>query len=131
MKKISGFTLIEVMLAIALLAGAIVALWSILNNCSYLISHARERTIALNHARIISEEIENASNTTLAYARGLKGALTWDAWAKTLFARTLSNEQVSVSFTVTDPDHVTITTSWDDIKGHNCSIKLETMITNK
>jgi len=131
MNKIKGFTLVESMLAVALLAGVIVTLWVIVVNCSYLISHARERTIVLNHARIVSEEIENASNMSLGHARGLNGDSTWDAWAKTLFTRTLSNELVDVGFSDTDPDHVTVTISWDDRRGHNSSIQLETKITNK
>lgn len=125
----AGFTLLELAISAAILAASLVIILAVFIGCSYLIEDLRHRTIAVNDARLVIEEIKNAS-----YA-ALSGAATpppnfadWGAWAvaplssgggglnnidRPLYG--LDGESVTVSYpngTLADPLEVLVTVSY-------------------
>jgi prepilin-type N-terminal cleavage/methylation domain-containing protein len=101
-KDYKGFTLIELLLAAAIMATAIVAILHIFIGCSFLVGEYRNHTIAVNHARLVMEEIKNASYISLASAQ----SPGWGAWATAPGGggcNVLDGEDITVSFSGAEP----------------------------
>jgi prepilin-type N-terminal cleavage/methylation domain-containing protein len=95
-----GFTLVELLLAAAILATTIVVILHIFIGCSFLVEEYRNNTIAINHARLVMEEIKNASYVSLASAQWLGNAMS------------AGDEDITVSFSGTDPLNVLVTVNY-------------------
>ena len=78
----AGFTLLELALAAAILAASLVIILAVFIGCSYFNEDLRYRTIAINDARLVIEEIKNASYPSLQNATNPPLAFaSWGAWA--------------------------------------------------
>jgi prepilin-type N-terminal cleavage/methylation domain-containing protein len=95
-----GFTLVELLLAAAILATTIVVILHIFIGCSFLVEEYRNNTIAINHARLVMEEIKNASYISLASAQWLGNAIS------------AGDDDIIVSFSGTDPLDVLVTVNY-------------------
>jgi type II secretory pathway pseudopilin PulG len=103
-KAYKGFTLVELLLAAAIMVTTIVAILHIFIGCSFLVEEYRNHTIAVNHARLVMEEIKNASYISLASAQ----SSGWGTWATSPLpngggCNVLDGENITVSFSGSDP----------------------------
>ena len=116
MRHSYGFTLIELLLAGAIMASTAVVILALVISCSYLNDSSREFTVAVNHARLVLEEIKNSSYSSLSEAQSPPtGHASWGAWATAANGggcNTLNSEQIYVAFTGTDPLDVLITVTY-------------------
>lgn len=101
-----GFTLLEIMIALAIMAGTLITLLGAFNHHLSLVERDREETVALLLARGKLEELEALPAETLAAREG-----------------TFAPERPDVSWTlavtptaVTGLRQLTITVFWDDRK---------------
>lgn len=110
-----GFTLVELMVAAALLGIALFATAASLLNLQDLSDLAREKIVAVSDANRILEAMRERANTSLANLRNTD----WVAWANAnvLGQRganeiRLDQEAAAAALTGTDPVQVTLDINW-------------------
>jgi type II secretory pathway pseudopilin PulG len=138
-KNKKSFTLVEVMVTVAILIVALSILLVSLVQIGILNKIINNRTIAITHAQYVLEDIKNAvatesfSNITTGFSNS-----RWDLTSTAITTRglvPLNNETiVTSSINGTNYKNITVTTNWDErrgtaVSGHS-NITLETIITN-
>jgi Tfp pilus assembly protein PilW len=115
MKGKKGVTLVELILAAAILAFAITGVLGVFTNCLILNTTNKDLTIASSHAQYVLEKIRNTAFT------GLQDAIesgTWNYTSSTINATNLTALSGETITTVpgysTDPLEVNVTVSWRD-----------------
>ena len=114
--NLSGFSLIELMVAVAILAMAIFGIFHAYSVGFMGMADARDRTIAVNYAREIMERIRNDSSL-------LTGIDPYD------------EGKFHIDININGPNgenlyNITTTVSWTDRNGNPKEVKLDTFIYN-
>ena len=118
-----GFSLIELMVAVAILAMAILGIFYAYNVGFMGIADARDRTVATNYAREAMEDIKNMDFEAITTQPR--------AFISADIPGTKFKRKVTVADEVTDElKKVTTVISWDDRNGIPKEVKLETLIYN-
>lgn len=109
-----GFTLLEIMIAIAIMVGAILAILGLFLNFLVLVETAKNTTVAVDNAQAVLEEIRNTdpftvNNVTAAFPAGVNLAPNFS------FDK-LDNEAIYVSYgsLAADPLQITVTVNWQE-----------------
>jgi Tfp pilus assembly protein PilE len=128
--KKDGFTLLELMISAAIMAGAILAILALFVNYLVLIETSKNTTVAINDAQAVLEAIRNTepflvSNVTGNYPTGVDLAPNFGF-------NKLQNEAIYVSYgsLAADPLQITVTVNWQE-KARNRSENLTTLMTQR
>ena len=105
-----GFTLAEVVVAAGILIFALCSLVSSLIGFMVLAEIARDKTVAINDAQQIMEQIRDTAFSSII-------GTNWASWAITNGCNTLNSEQAAVTFSYpgspsTDLLQITVTVNW-------------------
>ena len=141
MRLKKGFTLVELLLAAAILAFVLSGMLLLFTNCFVLNGTSRNLSIATSHANYIMEEIRANGFTGLgAKITSNNGTPAgWDFNAAQLQASPynlvpLANESIATSILSgspgDDPLEVSVAVNWQDRGAKNRSVELTTRITN-
>ena len=129
-KGARGFTLLEIMIAIAIMVGAILAILGLFLNYLMLVETAKNTTVAVDNAQAVLEAIRNTdpftvSNVTAAFPAGVDLAPNFN------FDK-LDNEAIYVSYgsLTADPLQITATVNWQE-KTRSRSESLTTKMTQR
>ncbi|OQB12858.1 MAG: hypothetical protein BWY16_00355 [Candidatus Omnitrophica bacterium ADurb.Bin205] len=125
-----GFTLSELLLAVAILAFAMSGMLYLFVNCSFLGNANRNLSLAVSHGQFVMEDIKAAEFSGLQESINA-GVWNWDAAtisAKGLTA--LNNESIITASTGVEPLHIVVTVLWKDRGSIDRSFVLETLITS-
>lgn len=134
MRQRAGFTLIEILMAIALITVVILATGSSFQYAVNLNAFAQNKITAANDAEKTMEEVRRIAN-----ANGLTGSSSagdstyWSSWISSQTFSGLPSEAVSVSFpagTGTDPLQVLVTVSWAEKKATR-NFRLYSLVTQR
>ena len=117
--NLSGFSLIELMVAVAILAMAIFGIFHAYSAGFMGMADARDRTVATNYAQEKMEDIKNKPFDSISSESPA------DYIPDTKFKR-----EVTVDDSIADFKKITTTVSWDDRNGIYKDVKLETLIYN-
>ena len=125
-KKLSqnGFSLLELMVAAAILAMAIFGIFLAFSTGFQGMADARDITVATNYAR---EEMENLKNISFGSLSNTDSPESFTIPNQTKFSGTKNIEDSNGN---TDLKKVTTTVSWNDRNGIPKEVKLETLIYN-
>lgn len=106
----AGFSLLEVVLSIAIFSIVIAASLACTIHIITLSDAAHDRTAATNHTRRLIEEIRERADTGL----GTVTAANWALWAVNNGLNTLDNEVFQVNYTNVnaDPLEMTVRVDW-------------------
>ena len=130
LKGENGFALLELMIAIAVIAVGLLAMLHANTSSRQMGEGMNERTVALEDAQRLVELMRNTSatgafpaNVTAAYPSG----------AAVAGFNNLTNEQVGVSYanTTADPLDITVTVGWRARGIRNVSTELRTLMTKR
>lgn len=128
--KKDGFTLLELMISIAIMVGAILVIFGLLLNYLLLIETSKNKTVAIDDAQAVLEAIRNtdpftSSNVTTNYPAGVNLASNFGF-------NKLQNEAIYVSYAspAADPLQITVTVNWQE-KTRNRSESLITLMTQR
>ncbi len=102
-----GFTLIELVIGMGILAFALCGIVSGLVTFMSLAEMARDKTVAVNDAQQLMEQIQDTSFSSVA-------SVAWTSWAVNNGCNTLNNEQVNVAFAYPGVDllQIRVTVTW-------------------
>ncbi len=115
-KTKQGFTLVEIMLACAILALCLTASLQLYLKASSLVVYSRNKTIATTHAKCILEEIRDITTGGIA-------GTDWPTWLDSLTGvDLLSGESITID-TTNAPLEIPVTISWQE-KSRSCSVTL-------
>ncbi|MBU4349141.1 prepilin-type N-terminal cleavage/methylation domain-containing protein [bacterium] len=122
--NLSGFSLIELMVAVAILALAVFGIFHAYSVGFMGMADARDRTVATNFAREAMEDIKNDSS------------LWYDGYTHTDDVGDEGKFHIEVNVTNSiggeeNLYNITTIVSWDDRNGVHKEVKLETLIYNK
>lgn len=120
MKK--SLTLIELLLAAAILAFVLAGILALFIGCMFLNETNRNLTTASSHAQFAMEEVKSTSFKSISSANWNSALIT----AKGLTP--LNNETIIISASGTDPIYVAVTVNWIERNSRNRSVVLETLI---
>ena len=123
--KNNGFTLVELLVAVAVLAFGVTGTLLFFINAMTAREYAEDLAVASTHAEMVLEEA--ITESTLADIT----AEDWAAWAVTQGINTLPSESFSVTYpagTSADPLEIQVTVSWVR-KGRTSSVNLATQVT--
>ncbi|MDD3087992.1 MAG: prepilin-type N-terminal cleavage/methylation domain-containing protein [Candidatus Omnitrophica bacterium] len=124
----SGFTLSELLLAVAILAFAMSGMLYLFVNCSFLDNANRNLSLAVSHGQFVMEDIKDADFSSLQASINA-GVWNWDAVAISAKGLTaLDNESIITASTGVDPLHIVVTVLWKDRGSIDRSFILETLI---
>ena len=128
---VSGFTLIEILFTVGILAFCICGLLVILINCLFLNEANRNLTVAMTHAQYIMEEIRDADFTNLETSI-TSGSWDWneaEIVSHNLIA--LSDESVDTNvFQTGNPLGISVRIDWKDRNARDRHTGLETLLTD-
>ena len=137
--KKAGFTLIEVMIAVMILAvvlpASLVASFSLFS----LNDTTRDTVIAIADARRVIEQMRSLAADTTSLSLNDIIAVDWTAWASANGCDNLSSEQVVVTYTDIDscgnalndnPLAVTVRVDWQE-KSRALNVSFSTLITER
>ena len=116
-----GFTFLELLIAVCILAVSIVGLLALYSQCMFLSQRAQSMTVATSHAEYVLEQIHRTAFASIA-------STNWTTWAQGAGLNTLSGEAISVSVSGTDPLDITVTVSWNE-RGRTLSQTFNTKVT--
>lgn len=122
----AGFTLIELVIGAGILAFALCALVSGLVSLMSLAEIARDKTVAVNDAQQVMEQMQDTSFLNVTRRN-------WTNWAVNNGCNSLDNEQINAGFTypafpATDILQITVTVTWQT-KNRPLSVSLATLKT--
>ena len=126
-----GFTLPELLLAVAILAFVITSILLLFINCALLNEANRNLSIASSHAQFVMEDIRGSASTSFATLKSSIDAGNWDWNTTAINSRgltALSNEAIDTQSSGTEPVDVVVTITWKDRSGKNRSAAIETLI---
>lgn len=136
---LTGFTLIEAVIAIGVVGFVVLALVGLAIQCLYLTEISRAKTIAANHASAILEEMRNRSYDSLSSV----ASQDWETWANANGCDTLEQELITTEYrdinniTLTaaqaasaDPLKVAVTVNWA-MKTRTYLVRLSTVMTRR
>lgn len=122
-----GMTLIEVSLAIAILAIALIAVLGVLVQAQEANVLNRSRVIAFDQAHAVLDEIRDLKALGLAFPDGILEKIP--AGKLPLANNILDNAWRSVEYGAkTDPLMLTVTVHWLDMRGREASISLSSAV---
>lgn len=128
----SGLTLIEVLLASALLVLAVFALGGGFNYANSVSAFAQSKIMAANDAEKVMEEARRVADAVgLSGTNGVTDSSYWTTWIAGQTFSSLPNRSISVTFpegTSGNPIQTLVTVSWTE-KGATRSYKLYTLVT--
>lgn len=128
----AGFTLVELMIAAAILAVALVGLLGVFIGSFGLIELGRNLTIAVDHARCVMEEIRDCNIPSFVTLQD------WAAWAQADVpggggCNILHNESVEVTYpsgTEASPLEIMVRVSWTE-NSRPRSVQLVTLLAER
>lgn len=127
----NGFTLMELLVSVAILSYCLSALLTTLVDIIALNDSTRNLLKASTHAELVMESIRNAAFATIP-SNG--GGAAWSAWTFDTAGvngtglAALKNEVITTTLSGTNPVEVIVTVSWLDLKGRSRSTVLRTLI---
>ncbi len=121
--NLSGFSLIELMVAVAILALAIFGIFHAYSTGFMGMADARDRTVATNYAREAMEDIKNMDFDSLE----IIDETSFTIPAPTKFGRIVIVDDYD---SIADLKTITTTVSWEDRNGDTKEVILETLIYN-
>lgn len=128
----NGFTLAEIILAVAILAFTLASLLSLFVSCMLLNDASRNLTQATGHAQFVLEEIRNTAFRSIASKINNDHEWDWDSSAITAKGLSaLKSESVVTQVSGSDPLDVAVMVSWQDRSGRNRQMELETLFTEQ
>ncbi|MCD6094197.1 MAG: type II secretion system protein [Candidatus Omnitrophica bacterium] len=125
--SLTGFTLLELICAVAILVVALVGLLSSYTGSLNLIQANTNTSIAVNEAQRIIEEMRK---------RNLRANIVsedWPAWVISEGCNCLSNESINVTYpdgTDADPLQILVRVNWTE-KGRARNVELVTLLTER
>ena len=119
----SGFTMLELVIASAILLVAVLGLLSVYQSPFVLNEVVRDTTTAVQDASKVIEQIR-----VTAFASVQMTDPWWDTWAQNNGAKNLPSETVSVAYAGTDPLELTVTVQWTR-RNRTRNIRLTSRIT--
>lgn len=122
MKK--GFTLLEVLLAVVILAGSIIAIMQAFSAGMFASMEAENVELAFGVAQA---KLENIYGTSGGIADEPRHSVSNDGFAGGVYSN--QNFQVQVATDNNNPERVDVTVYWST-KGGDTSIKLTTLVAN-
>ena len=120
-----GFTLLELMISVAIMAGAILSLVGLYFTFLVLIETNKNSTVAIYHAQAALEAIRNVDPFDSVGAAFPAGNVI----ASFNFTR-LNNESIMVAYGAGDPLTVTVTVNWQE-RTRGMSESLTTLMTQR
>lgn len=127
----AGFTLAEILLAVAILAFVLASLLALFISCMLLNDASRNLTQATGHAQFVMEEIRNTDFSDVL-SKVNDGDWDWDSSAiNTQGLTALRSESIDAEAAGTDPLEVTVAVGWQDRSGRNRQMELETLFTQQ
>jgi len=129
-RREKGFTLAELLVAMAILAFTLSALVLLFLHCIFLNEDNRQISLATNHAQYVLEGVKHVGFAQVATEIN-NGNWDWNTAAITAAGLSaLNNESVNSAVAGADPLTVTVTVSWDNRRQENQSLNLQTIITD-
>lgn len=124
-----GFTFVEIMVATAVLGGALTSMAAFLVNTMTLERISRSTTIALSHARTLLDNIGNDSYVNIP-GKVSSGAWDWDSvLLKEKGFEPLPEERIKTVYSGNCPFVISVTVSWHDgAGGHPRVLTLDTIM---
>ncbi len=128
MKIKKGFTLFEVLIAMAVFVTAMGILVGVFLNVAHLNESSRNLSQALADAQSVLEAMRDTSTTGL----GTVTATDWAAWALNNGLTSLPNERVTVNYVdpIADPLEVNVQIDWTERLGAR-SATVDTLMTQR
>lgn len=132
-RHLTGFTLIEVMISMAIFAGTLAAFAGVYATTTRLNESGRNLTQAMNDARVVMEAIrDTAQSGGLTGASGVTGVYPQgNNLAAALGLNSLQNETIRATYSGVDPLQVTLQIDWDQGVHSRDPITMETLITRR
>ena len=130
-----GFSLAEILLAVAILAFVLVGLLALFINCLVLNESNRNLTVATTHAQYIMEEIRNMDFTQLE-SKINNG--DWDLNATQIQSapynlNALNNESINTEYVIQSDVNllgISVIVTWNDRGQRPRNVELDTLIAN-
>ena len=117
-----GFTLIEILAAIAILAFTLTALLSIFSNNIFLNASNSNLSIATAHAQYALEDVKSTNFKSIASQAWNSATISGKGLTP------LTSESITINVTGTAVLNVTATVNWVDRGGRNRNFALQTLI---
>ncbi len=127
--KKGGFTLIEAVASIGLCSLTILAIVGALQYTVSMNTYSKNRLIAMNDARRVTEAIRTTADSVGLTGTGSVTGPNPPDWS-TYLSSTLSGEAVQVTTSGTDPLDVTASVNWVE-KGRTQTFKFVTKVTQR
>jgi len=128
--NLNGFSLIELMVAVVILAMAIFGIFLAFSTSFQGMADARDRTVATNYAQEKMEDIKNKPFGEIVDDPANPDDPPADIPGQTKFKRKVTITK-DVDGSIEDLKKVTTTVSWDNRKGESKSVSIVTLIYNK
>lgn len=126
-RKNSGFTLIELMLSLALVLIASAGLLEAIDASNYLSIKSREMTLAMNDARAVLERVKITSLSYLPNGQTKSASSLWGD-LDTFVSNSLSNEQITVTGDSSSSlRQITVTVSWTGARNKPQTVAFTTL----
>lgn len=133
-----GFTLLELMIAVAILIVGIIGILAVFAYCYGLNETSRNITQAANDGRAVFETMRDESATGISNIANTN----WNLWAKstgpTASGKTnsvpltsLTQEDITTDISGSDPLQITLTVNWLERGGRQGQIQLVTLMTER
>jgi len=125
-----GFTLVELLVAVLILAVTLTGLLLLFTNSVLLNAASRNLSFATSHGQYVMEGIRQTAFTSILTDIN-NGKWNWNATSINSGGLTaLSNESIASQATGTNPIQVTVTVNWQDRGDKNRNLQLQTLITD-
>ena len=125
--KNRGFTLIELMISLAIVVVAIAGTLQAIHAANILSIESRETTIAMNDARAVLERIKISSLASLPENATVDASAVW-ADLGTFVSNSLANEQIQITAGGgSSLRQMTVTVTWMGPRNKNKSVQFTTL----